>query len=96
MEQELPISEEQTYREMMRGIRSIMGWTHVPHMDSSNLSDDNLFAGPKAPVPYKVSMQMPTEEWLYKKFRGQCQGIAPVSPPPTLMVKFLLGTSLIT
>ena len=30
------------------------------------------------------------------KYRGQCQGIAPVSPPPTLMIISLLGTSLIT
>ena len=51
----------------MSGIRSFMGWTHVPDVDSSNPSDDNPFAGPKAPVPNKVSVQMPTEEWLCKK-----------------------------
>ena len=38
----------------MRDIRSFMGWTHVPEMDSSNPSDDNPFASPKAPVPSKV------------------------------------------
>ena len=43
-----------------------MGWTRVPDVDSSNPSDDNPFAGPKAPVPNKVSVQMPTEEWLCK------------------------------
>ena len=48
-EQDLPTSEEQTYRETMRGIRSFMGWSHVPDIDSSNPSDDNPFAGPKAP-----------------------------------------------
>ena len=51
----------------MRGICSYMGWTHVPDMDSSNPSDDNPFAGPKAPAPSKVSVQMPTEDWLCKK-----------------------------
>ena len=66
-ESEQPTSEEQTYRETMSGIRSFMGWTHVPDMDSSNPSDDNPFAGPKAPVPNKVSVHMPTEEWLCKK-----------------------------
>ena len=66
-ESEQPNSEEQTYRETMSGIRSFIGWTHVPDMDSSNPSDDNPFAGPKAPVPNKVSVQMPTEEWLCKK-----------------------------
>ena len=67
VEQEQSTSEEQTYRETMSGIRSFMGWTHVPDMDSSNPSDDNPFAGPKAPVPSKVSLQMPTEDWLCKK-----------------------------
>ena len=66
-EQELPTSEEQTYRETMRGIRSFMGWSHIPDMDSSNPSDDNPFAGPKAPLPSKVSVQMPTEDYLCRK-----------------------------
>ena len=63
-ESEQPTSEEQTYRETMSGIHFFMGWTHMPDMDSSNPSDDNPFAGPKAPVPNKVSVQMLTEEWL--------------------------------
>ena len=65
--EELPTSEEQTYRETMSGIRSFMGWSHVPDMESSNPSDDNPFAGPKVPVPNKVSVHMPTEEWLCRK-----------------------------
>ena len=44
-----------------------MGWSHVLDVDSSNPSDDNPFAGPKAPAPSKVSVQMPTQEWLCKK-----------------------------
>ena len=40
-ELEQPTSEEQTYRETMSGIRSFMGWSHVPDMESSNPSDDN-------------------------------------------------------
>ena len=44
-----------------------MGWSHVPDVDSSNPSDDNLFACPKVPAPSKVSVQIPTEEWLCKK-----------------------------
>ena len=66
-EQELPTSEEQTYRETMRGIRSFIGWSHIPDVDSSNPSHDNPFAGPKAPAPSKISVQMPTEDWLCKK-----------------------------
>ena len=64
-------SAEQTYRETMRGmrgIRSYMGWTNIPDVDSSNTaSDDNPFSGPKVPVPGKVSVTIPTEEWLCKK-----------------------------
>ena len=66
-EQDTPTSEEQTYRETMRGIRSFMGWSHVPEIDSANPSDDNPFAGPKAPAPSKIAVHMPTEEWLCKK-----------------------------
>ena len=66
-EHDLPTSEEQTYRETMGGIRSFMGWSHVPDADSTNPSDDNPFAGPKTPAPSKVSVHVPTEEWLCKK-----------------------------
>ena len=59
------ISEEQTYRETMSGIRSFMGWSNIPKMDNATTgSDDNPFSGPKSSTPGKVSVQMPTEEWL--------------------------------
>ena len=60
-------SAEQTHRETMRGIRSYMGWTTIPDVDSSNTPDDNPFSGHKVPVPGKVSVTMLTEEWLCKK-----------------------------
>ena len=42
------LSEEQSYRETMRGILSYMGWTHIPDVNSgTKMSDDNPFAGPK-------------------------------------------------
>ena len=42
-EQDQPISEEQTYRDTMQGIRSYMGWTHIPEVDNTTAtSDDNL------------------------------------------------------
>ena len=62
------LSEEQSYRETMRGIRSYMGWTHIPEMDSgTKSSDDNPFAGPKLQAPGKVSLSLPTDEWLCSK-----------------------------
>ena len=68
IDQDQPVSEEQNYRDTMQGIRSYMGWTHIPEVDSfTTTAEDNPFAGPKAITPGKVSVKMPTEEWLYKK-----------------------------
>ena len=54
------LSEEQSYRESMRGIRSYMGWTHIPDMDSgTKSSDDNPFAGPKLQAPEKFLSPSP-------------------------------------
>ena len=62
------LSEEQTYREMMRGIRSFMGWTHIPDMDTAtSTSDDNPFEGPKIQPVGKVSVRIANDEWLCKK-----------------------------
>ena len=50
------LSEEQSYRETMRGIQSFMGWTHIPDMDTTaGSSDNNPFAGPRLQTPGKVS-----------------------------------------
>ena len=35
MDQDQSLSEEPTYREAKRGIRSYMGWSHIPDMDTS-------------------------------------------------------------
>ena len=69
LDQDQPLSQEQTYRETMRGICSFMAWSHVPDIDSSANTEDNPFAGPKTPVTGKVSIQMPTEDWLCKKLQ---------------------------
>ena len=62
------LSEEQTYPETMRGIRSFMGWAHIPDMDTAAAnSDDNPFAGSKLQPARKVSVCMPTDQWLCKK-----------------------------
>ena len=45
-----------------------MGWSDIPDLDNTTTaSDDNPFTGPKATIPGKVSVQMPTEDWLCKK-----------------------------
>ena len=61
-------SEEQSYRETMRGIRLFMGWTHIPDMDTTTgSSEDNPFAGPRLQTQGKISVQLPTDEWLCRK-----------------------------
>ena len=52
----------------MRGIRSFMGWTHILDMDTTTgSSEDYPFAGPKLQTPGKISVQLPTDEWLCQK-----------------------------
>ena len=38
------LSEEASYRETIRGVRSFMGWHKVPEFESVSSSDDNPFA----------------------------------------------------
>ena len=67
-DQEQSLSEEQSYRETMRGIRLYMNWEHIPDIDSSaTTSEDNPFPGPKVHTPGKVSVNLPTNEWLCRK-----------------------------
>ena len=43
-DQDKPVSKEQNYRETMQGIRSYMGWSHIPEVDNTTArSDDNPF-----------------------------------------------------
>ena len=68
IDQDHPVSEEQNYWDTIQGIRSYMGWSHIPEVDNTTAtSDDNPFARPKTVTPGKVSVRMPTEEWLCKK-----------------------------
>ena len=62
------LSEDQTYRETLQGIRSYMGWSHIPDIESTTATgDDNPFAGPKSQPAGKVSVRLPTDEWLCNK-----------------------------
>ena len=62
------LSEEQNYRETLRGIRSYMGWTQIPDIESTaSTGDDNPFAGPHSQPVGKVSVRLPTDDWLCNK-----------------------------
>ena len=67
-DQEESLSEEQSYRETMRGIHSYMNWEHIPDIDSGSTTfEDNPFASPKVHTPGKVSVNLPTDGWLCRK-----------------------------
>ena len=61
------LSEEASYRETMRGVRSFMGWHKVPEFESVSSSDDNPFAGSRVQPTGKVSVKLPVDDWLCKK-----------------------------
>ena len=64
-------TKEQNYRETMAGVRSYMGWTHIPDIDSAMSSaEDNPFAAPKQQPVGKVSVNLPTDDWLCRKMDG--------------------------
>ena len=61
------MSEDQTYRETVRSIRSYMGWDEVPTFEAPATQADNPFAGLKPPAPSKLSTKLPPDEWLCRK-----------------------------
>ena len=62
-------SEEASYRETIRGVRSFMGWHQIPDYDSASSSlDDNPFAGSRVKPTGKVSVKLSVDEWLCRKF----------------------------
>ena len=63
------LSAEQSYRETLSGMRSFMAWNEIPEFDSASSSqDDNPFAGPRASQTVKVSVKVPVDNWLCRKF----------------------------
>ena len=63
------LSEDANYRETIRGARSFMGWHQIPDYDNTAFSlDDNPFAGSRAKPTGKVSVKLPVDEWLCRKF----------------------------
>ena len=63
------LSEDANYRETIRGVKSFMGWHQIPDYDHSSYSqDDNPFAGSRTKPAGKVSVRLPVDEWLCRKF----------------------------
>ena len=62
------LSEDQNYRETVRGVCAFMGWTHIPDFEYSPASRaDNPWIGHCTQPVGKVSVVLPPEDWLCKK-----------------------------
>ena len=60
------LSEDDSYRETIRGVR-FMGWHNIPEFDRVSSSDDNPFAGSRVQPTGKVSVKLPVDEWFCRK-----------------------------
>ena len=64
-------TDEQNYKETMRGVHFYIGWTHIPDMDThTSGAEDNQFAAPKEQPVGEVSVNLPTDNWLCRKMHG--------------------------
>ena len=65
------MSEDQNYRETVRGVRAFMGWTHIQGLEYSPTSrTDNPWTGHRSQPVGKVSVLLPPEDWLCKKLEN--------------------------
>ena len=65
------ISEDQNYRETVRGVRAFMGWSHIPDLEYSPATRaDNPWVGHRSQPVGKVSVLLPPEDWLCKKLEN--------------------------
>ena len=65
------LSAEQSYRETLHGVRSFIAWNEIPEFDSASSSqDDNPFTGTRSSQTGKVSVKVPVDDWLCRKFES--------------------------
>ena len=65
------MSEDQNYRETVRGVRAFMGGTHIPDLEYSPTSrTDNPWTGHRSQPMGKVSVLLPPEDWLCEKLEN--------------------------
>ena len=67
LDQENIQTEDQSYRDTVRGVRSYMGWNFIPDLESSAASSsDNPWAGSRPQPVDNFFVAFPAEEWLCK------------------------------
>ena len=63
-------TEDMTYRETVRPVRSFMGWHHIPTFESDYSEPDksnNPWKGKQPRKPTRISVAMPPDDWLCQK-----------------------------
>ena len=63
-------TEDMTYRETVRSVRSFMGWNHIPAFESDFSEPDksnNPWKGKQPRKPTRISVAMPPDDWLCQK-----------------------------
>ena len=84
------LSDESTYRETIRGLRSFMGWHQIPEFDIVSSTDDNPFAGSRVKPTGKVSVKLPVDDWLCRKMEKLNLTVAEGYPPKNTQTAGLL------
>ena len=63
-------TEDMSYRETVRSIRSFMGWHHIPAFETDYSEPDksnNPWKGKNPRKPTRISVAMPPDDWLCQK-----------------------------
>ena len=60
-------TEDISYRETVRSIRSYMGWHHIPADYSEPDKSNNPWKGKNPRKPTRISVAMPLDDWLCQK-----------------------------
>ena len=63
-------TEDMTFRETVRSVRSFMGWDFIPVFESDLLEPDksnNPWRGKHPRKPARISVAMPPDDWLCQK-----------------------------
>ena len=64
------LTEDMTYRETVRSVRSFMGWNHIPVFEADYSEPDksnNPWRGKNPKRPSRISVAMPPDDWLCQK-----------------------------
>ena len=63
------LSEDQSYRETVRGVRAYMEWSFIPDREYTAQSrHDNPWTGTRSQPVGKISVAFPPEDWFCRKF----------------------------